>query len=52
MFTQNCYARYTWRVVQNNRFVGYVMALSEWDALKKAGEKYGKNIWVERMVAP
>lgn len=52
MFTKNCYAGYTWRVVQNNRFVGYIVALSEWDAVRKANAKYGNNIWVERMVAP
>ena len=41
---------YSWRVVQDNRFAGYVVAMSQWDALRKAEEYYGKNIWVERIL--
>jgi len=52
MNTNFCYSGYSWRVVQNNRFVGYVVALSETDALRKAAEKFGSNLWVERLVAP
>lgn len=51
MNTANCYAGYSWRVVKNNRFVGYVVAMSEADALRKAAEKFGKLVWVERVVS-
>jgi len=50
MNTDYCYARYSWRVFQHNRFVGYVMAMSELDALRKAKEKFGSYLWVERIV--
>lgn len=46
-----CYAGYSWRVMQNNRFVGYVVAMSETDALRKAIAKFGKLVWVERMAS-
>lgn len=49
MKTINSYVGYSWRVVQNNRFVGYVVAMSEADALRKANEKFGKLVWVERV---
>jgi hypothetical protein len=52
MNTQMCYAGISWRVFQHNRFVGYVVAMSEIDALRKAKEKYGEYIWVERVVCP
>jgi hypothetical protein len=45
-----CYAGYTWRVFCNNRFAGYVVAMSQYDAYNKACDKYGKNIWIERIV--
>lgn len=48
-YKANCYAGYTWRVFANNRFAGYVVALSETNAVKAAQEKYGKYIWVERI---
>ena len=48
----NCYAGYTWRVFSNNRFAGYVVAFSEWDAIVKAQNKFGYNIWIERVVDP
>ena len=51
MNTANCYAGYSWRVVKNNRFVGYVVAMSEIAALRKATEKFGKFVWVERMIS-
>jgi hypothetical protein len=41
---------YTWRVVKNNRFVGYVLAFSETEAIRKANDKFGSNIWVERLL--
>jgi hypothetical protein len=47
----NCYAGYTWRVFQHNRFVGYVVSFSETDATRKASEKYGKDIWLERIAS-
>lgn len=40
---------YTWRVMKNNRFAGYVLAMSIYDAQRKAEEFYGKGIWVERI---
>lgn len=46
-----CYSMYTWRVVQNNRFVGYVLSPSETGALIQAKVKFGNNLWVERVVA-
>jgi hypothetical protein len=47
-----CYAGYSWRVFSNNRFAGYVTAMSEFDAMRKAQDKFGKNIWIERIVDP
>lgn len=47
-----CYAGYAWRVFANNRFAGYVTAMSEFDAIRKAQEKFGYNIWIERVVDP
>lgn len=46
----HCYAGYSWRVFQNNRFVGYIVALSETDAYRRAQDKYGSYIWIEKMV--
>lgn len=40
---------YEWRVFQNNRFIGYVVAASETDAYRKAKEKYGDYVLVERV---
>jgi hypothetical protein len=51
MKTMNCYSGYTWRVFQNNRFVGYVVSMSSIDAMRKANEKFGKYIWIERVVS-
>jgi hypothetical protein len=44
-----CYAGFSWRVFHNNRFVGYVVAMSGTDAYRKAQDKYGKYVWVERV---
>jgi hypothetical protein len=41
---------HTWRVYQNNRFAGYVLAFTENDAIKRATNRYGSNVRVE-MVA-
>jgi hypothetical protein len=43
-------SEYTWRVMRNNRFAGYVLAMSQWDALRKAEEYYGKHVWVEKIL--
>lgn len=40
---------YTWRVYQNNRFVGYVLAYGELEALSRAENRYGKYIRIERV---
>jgi hypothetical protein len=40
---------YVWRVMRDNRFAGYVVAMSQWDAERKAVEFYGRNVWVERL---
>lgn len=50
MNTANCYAGFSWRVFQHNRFVGYVVAMSELDALRKANDKFGSYVLVERIV--
>jgi hypothetical protein len=43
---------YTWRVVKDCRFVGYVVAFSEIEALSRAEKQYGKRIWIERVYSP
>jgi hypothetical protein len=35
-------------VFKDNKFVGYVISPSEIDALRKASEKFGSNIRIER----
>lgn len=49
MTSVNYYTSYSWRVFCNNRFAGYVVAASELDAIRKAQDKFGKNIWIERI---
>jgi hypothetical protein len=49
--TDFCYAGYSWRVVKNNRFVGYVVAMSETDAMRKAFDKFGSLVWVQRIAS-
>ena len=39
---------YSWQVWKNNRLVGYVLAVSEWEAYRKATDKYGSNLYVYR----
>jgi hypothetical protein len=41
---------YAWRVWKNNRFAGYVVSSSQYDAYIRATEQFGQNVWVERMV--
>jgi hypothetical protein len=52
MNTNFCYSGITWRVFKHNRFVGYVMAASMIDAERKAKEKYGDYLWLERVSCP
>lgn len=40
---------YVWKVIKGTRFVGYVTANSEWEALKNGTNQYGSGIWVERV---
>ena len=51
MITHQCLAAFSWRVFKDNRFVGYVVAFSQYDAYNKAKDKYGSNIWLERTVS-
>lgn len=37
---------YEWIVYQKNKIIGKIFSTSEWEASKKAIEKYGKNIWL------
>lgn len=50
MTTAHCYAAFSWRVFQNNRFVGYVVAFSQYDAYNKARDKYGDNVRLEKII--
>lgn len=50
MSMNTIYIEYTWRVLQNNRFVGYVVAFSMIDATRKATEKFGENLLLQRMI--
>lgn len=52
MNTNACLAAFAWRVFKDNRFIGYVVAFSQYDAYNKAKDKYGNNIWLERVTAP
>jgi len=51
MNTDACLAAFSWRVFQHNRFVGYVVAFSQYDAYNKAAEKYGDGIRLEKVFA-
>jgi hypothetical protein len=39
---------YNWAVYRDCRIVGYVKSPSEIDAMRKAKEKFGQNIFIER----
>lgn len=41
---------YLWRVMKDNRFAGYVKALTMVEAERKAVEFYGKNVWVDKVI--
>lgn len=40
---------YVWRVFKNNRFAGYVYSPSEIDAMRKANQKFGSYVFIERI---
>lgn len=40
---------YVWRVWKNNRFAGYVVSPSQYNAYTRAVDEYGQNVWVERV---
>jgi hypothetical protein len=46
----NCYASFSWRVYQSGRFIGYVVAFTQYDAWSKAKDKYGSDLRIEKMV--
>lgn len=52
MTTNQCLAGISWRVFQHGRFVGYVVAFSQYEAWIKARDKYGNDIRIERVLAP
>ena len=39
---------YNWAVYKNCKIVGYVKSPSEIDAIRKAKEKFGNDIFIER----
>jgi hypothetical protein len=39
-----------WRVWKHNKFVGYVVSPSEWEATKMAQKKFGSFVFVERLI--
>ena len=41
---------YNWAVWKDCRLTGYIKAYSENDALKRAKEKFGENLFIERVV--
>lgn len=40
---------YTWAVWKNCRLAGYVRSYSETEALRKAKEQFGDNLFIERV---
>lgn len=53
MNTNWCYSGFGWKVYNNNNtFLGYIVASSQYDAYNLAKDKYGNHIWVERISAP
>lgn len=45
-----CLAGMSWRVFQHGRFVGYVVSFSQHDAWRKAKDKYGSNLRIDKVV--
>jgi hypothetical protein len=50
MTTDQCLAGMSWRVFQHGRFVGYVVSFSQDDAWRKAKDKYGSDLRIEKVV--
>lgn len=40
---------YIWRVYKFNKFIGYVLSFSAIDAMRKANDKFGSYILIERV---
>jgi len=49
MNTNQCLAAFSWRVFQHNRFVGYIVAFTQYDAYNKAKDKYGEGLRLEKV---
>ena len=45
-----CLAAFSWRVFQHSRFVGYVVAFSQYDAWAKARDKFGSDLRIEKVI--
>ena len=41
--------QYVWRVFKNNKFAGYVYSPSEIDSMRKANQKFGSYVLIERI---
>jgi hypothetical protein len=52
MTTAQCLAGMSWRVFQHGRFVGYVVSFSQYDAWRKAKDKFGSDLRIEPVLAP
>jgi len=52
MTTAQCLAGMSWRVFQHGRFVGYVVSFSQYDAWRKAKDKFGSDLRIEKVMAP
>lgn len=39
---------YVWSVWKRCRMVGYINAYSEWDALRKAEDRFGRDLFIVR----
>jgi hypothetical protein len=50
MTITQCLAGMSWRVFQHGRFIGYVVSFSQYDAWRKAKDKYGSDIRIEKVV--
>lgn len=45
-----CYAGYTWKVFRfSHTHVGYVYAMSQYQANVMAKQKFGDFVWIERV---
>ena len=48
MMTQ-CLAVMSWRVFKHGRFIGYVVAYTQYEAWQKARDKYGSDLRIEKL---